>query len=156
MTAVQSTNPYHTILLESLMNPAGYLFNVWDVTIPEGVTLEEILIPVYWRQVARKMKFYDTIRAVAADRSFYVELLVEAVEPIKGAKLSVKYLFDPKAAQKGVAITSAAASDYEIRWAGFDKYRVKRLADNVVISKNHSTEAEARVALDEHLKSALA
>lgn len=164
MTAstIRKQNPYFDTLLESRMNPSGYTRQDWDVAVPAKVTLEHILHnPGYWKQVAKRLHIYDVLRILPDDCSFYAELLVLQVQPGVGAVTALKYVFEPETAgAKGkrevVNVLSSKADDYEVKWGGFNKWQVTRIADGVVISKGHGSEAEANAARDDHVQSAMA
>ena len=62
-----------------LMQPMGLgRHNFWDVTVPAGTTVEEILDPGYWAHNAHRFNQFDTIRVCEASGAYVRDLLVLA------------------------------------------------------------------------------
>lgn len=59
---------------------ANYVNNDWSVVPDDGTPFDDLLVPVYWTNVARKLKPGDKIRVHAPDASYYAELLVRSAE----------------------------------------------------------------------------
>jgi hypothetical protein len=55
---------------------ATYINNRWSVVPDDGTPFEDTLVPVYWTNVARKLKPGDIIEVHAPDASYFAELYV--------------------------------------------------------------------------------
>lgn len=59
---------------------ANYINNVWSIVPDDGTPFDDLLVPVYWTNVARKFKPGDTIKVHAPDASYYAELYVRSAD----------------------------------------------------------------------------
>lgn len=53
--------------------------NVWRVTVPGGVTLEEAIQPKFWAHVASKFRLYDRVEIIPDDGSWLADAIVRDV-----------------------------------------------------------------------------
>lgn len=87
-------SPYASILMDGLLNKAGWEMTILDARPPAMVTPTDILEYSYWKQTAFKLRALDTIRVAPTDKSFYAELLVLSVQKGVGANVEIKYFKD--------------------------------------------------------------
>lgn len=59
---------------------ANYVNNDWSVVPDDGTPFDDLLVPVYWTNVARKLKPGDIIKVHAPDATYYAELYVRSAE----------------------------------------------------------------------------
>ncbi|WP_375460014.1 hypothetical protein [uncultured Enterovirga sp.] len=62
------------------LRPAGALFGHFEMIVPPGVSLGDLLERAYWQNAAPKLQVNTAIRVVAPDGSFDALLAVSAVE----------------------------------------------------------------------------
>lgn len=120
--------------------------NLWRCYPEQGTTLEELTHPLYFVNVSG-IRAGDVIEAVEDDLSGMTTLLVR-----KADRLSVEVgvvsrtMFDERPA------VEAPAEDYRVEHNAQDQWRVVRLADGEIVSKDHSSEPVAKRWLTNHRK----
>ena len=111
----------------------------YTATPPVGTTREDMLKPIFWSHVARKLKPLTEIRAIPKDGKWYGVYLVLYADQVS-AQLkelsfhSLETLSDP----------SEAADKYEVKWISPPvRFGIIRKADNVTIKDRFQTKEEA-------------
>lgn len=124
--------------LKEYRNP-GHWINVAATT-----TLENLLEPVYWANVARHMKPCQTIEVHWDDRSQYAELYILDADR-NWASVDVLFHKTFKHVQR------KSTEEYEVQFNGpTDLFRVLRKSDRGLIKAGFATEAAALKFLAEH------
>jgi hypothetical protein len=127
---------------------ADYVRNLFVISPEFGTDLEDVLKPEYFAHVAPDLKPWSKIEVHPDDETYYAELLVRS-SGRNWAVVSVLTKVDlaPKAEEV------KPADGYQISWGGpHQKYRVIRLADKEVVSKEHTDAVAAQKWLGEHVK----
>jgi hypothetical protein len=137
-------------MLPQRLQRAEFERSVYVYQVPIGHTLENILDPDYWVHCTHLGQFekplLDQIEAIALDRSFYVVLLVEAVDPAKfwmKPRIIHTYWKDEPSVHP-----TGEAEAYEVKFNEAHKWRVIHKPTGSIVSKMHETEAEAIKARD--------
>lgn len=111
--------------------------NVWLARPEAGVTKDDMLRPVYWAHVAKKLRTADTIKVLAADATWYAEFVVRAAGPLEAVVGEIKFA-------EFKAIESAAPEEYDIAWAGPSaKFRVTRRSDKATMKDGFASKEAA-------------
>ena len=111
--------------------------NVWIASPEAGVTKDDMLNPVYWGHVARKLRRNDKITALAADATWYAEFVVRASNALEALVGLTSFVEFDK-------VEAVNADEYEIAWKGpAAKWRITRLADRVVMKDGFSSKEGA-------------
>lgn len=131
------------------LSTSDYVRTEYVATPDVGTDYETVLKPLFWAHVANRLRQWDEIEVRAADGTWLAKLVVIDRGPqwAKVAELHF-YNFERKLEVDPVA-TSAAASEYELKWAGpVAKWRVTRLVDKAVMTDGHVDKADAARFLD--------
>jgi len=116
--------------------------------VPENVTIDDVLKPGYWKNVAAKLAPFDIIEILAEDGTWEAELRVTRCEE-QWAKVVVRHgPLQLETADK----PETEASGYTLKWSGARKWRIIRDNDGAVIKEDLPTKGAAQVELDELLK----
>lgn len=116
------------------------------VCVQVGTTIEDLLVPAYWANVARNLQPRTTIEVHWDDASQFAELYV-----LDAGRnwASVDVLRHKKELKRPVL--AHLAEQYEISFNGpVDRYRIQRLSDRAVIKAGFATEAAAHQYLAEY------
>lgn len=125
---------------------AEYEFTVYCATIENGATFQDILEPEYWMHVADRVRPSDVIRAIAADQTFYAELLVLRKSRTE-VFVAVLNHVDLTKFSMGEDL-SREVEKYDISWGGpANKFRVTYRRTGDVIRDGFDNEAAARTFL---------
>lgn len=121
-------------LLPSRLKPLGFVGNNWTIVAEHGVTIQQILEPSFFANVASQMNRYDKVDVHSEDGSYWAELLVlsKTENSVTTDCLRFKNLtMDEKALKDH-------NSKYEVKWLGPSaKWCVVRKSDNVAVSKGN-------------------
>lgn len=122
----------------------------WAVMVEEGTTVDDLLKPEFFTHVAPALRPFSKIFVLTDDGSYYAELLVRNAgrtwaNCVLLSHIDLSQIID--------AVPPTAAASYKVAYAGpHHRYRVVRLSDNTVISKEHFDEAAAQAWLVDHIK----
>ncbi len=124
-----------------------FMNKAWRCTVPNGVTLDEILAPAFWANVGFKLSRFDRIEVLSEDGYFDCELRVidarrtDAVVKLIRAPLDVAPLPVADAGEKDLP---------RVQWAGPQhKFRVLDEA-GAVYADNIASKDEANDKLAEY------
>lgn len=121
--------------------------NVFRIVVPRGITRERLLDSDFYATVAGDLTAFDKIIAVAADRSFYCELLV--LECGRSYANLVELSYTPLPAL--LVVQGSLPANHEIIHLGpTDLYAVRRISDQVLLGKGFSSREEAVAFLCDH------
>lgn len=117
------------------------------ICVPAGVTIEDVLQPAFWANVARKLKPFNTIEVHWDDAGQFAEVYcVSAGRNWASVSLLRHVKLDR-------AVLPQQASQYQITFNGpVDRFRIMRLTDNAVIRAGFQSELEARQWLEQYLR----
>ena len=139
-------------LTMSAMRPAESRRNAWSCVVPAGTTKEQLLQSQTWSVVSQNLNFLDRIEVIAADRSFFAELLVLAAGRGHASLHLLHYH----------ALPALLTADPGVLPAGFEcnftgplvngrgGYEVTRTVDNVVMCTGHASRESALQELLQH------
>lgn len=115
--------------------------NVWFITPSEGTEFDEILAPVYWSHVARRLRPGDMIEVVPDENSYKAFLVV-----IDAGPNWAKVILDRKIELTKPSGRAAgdASDDFSVEWKGpHYKFSVIRKADGQVVEKGFQQRDDA-------------
>ena len=133
-----------------------YISTRHDALVPQGVNIEDLLNPAYWAHHAVKLRPWDEIRARAEDGTWVAFLQVLASDRTWArCQLLAKH----NLGTADIALTQAAEeevkrlkAEYKIAYAGPEKYRVVRRADNNVMQSGLQQKADAELWLERYVR----
>jgi len=135
-------------LIESKCKNSEYSRNIWCVVPEINVSVEHVLKPQYWANVAHTMRITDRIEVNAEDNSWFAELMVMDV-----GTLWVKAELMRKVEFAKHEVTSGAQEEYVAKWnAGGKCFRVIRKADNAVVQDDIKSKGEANLWIANHTR----
>lgn len=133
------------------LNVGGYINSEWTADIVHAHTLDDILKPDYWANVTstQPIKAGDEIKAWAEDGSWLARLFVRD-KADKWAKVALLNHHKFDLADQDV---ERATAEYVTLYRGrIQKHCVVRIKDNAIIKEGFGSDAEARIAMAEHVK----
>lgn len=115
-----------TQMTSGRMKLAEHARNVHIVSVPVGVTFDDVSVPSYWAHVAHQIKPKDRLELWAEDRSWFADAIV-----VKASRLEVHIRAVAYLDMDAVAEPAAARKDgYHVDFGGpVDLYRVIRNGD---------------------------
>ena len=123
--------------------------NHWVITVEKGTSVENLLDPAYWANVAAKLRPWDLIEARWDDGSrltFFVVLGAERTY----AKVAV-WLDQPLTTKEVAESQDSGVTGYKYVWKGAKlKHCIVRQSDGEVVHKEAHTKADALFWLREH------
>lgn len=114
----------------------------WEHRFPAGTLREHVLDPRVWGHVARKLRRFDTITALAEDGSFDIQLRVLAVDP-QGMWAQTAILRER--ACDAIPTLAADRGGFIIEYSGPQLWRIRRGED--LVAEGLPTEAAAEALL---------
>jgi len=120
---------------------------VWHAQPAEGVTIKDMLNPIYWTHVASNLIKGARIEAVAEDGTWFAEFYVKSANKIE-AHVTL---------MREVALSKAVAKlkiepKFKVNHVGGGKWRVLRTEDNAELQTGFKSKETAQSWLDNHLK----
>lgn len=145
----EKAKPNRKILVPYL-TAAEYQRNEWVAKPEAGTSLEEMLVPAYWANVAKTMKQWDRVEVRPADGSWYAELLVRVVEPFAVLVHVLRRVeFKPTLKAKSEI---DVPEGYEIKFRGKAGWCIVRNDDNTILKEKEDSKEAALVWLQAHLR----
>lgn len=153
---------------KSMNETADYIFTRYVVEIPPNMGIEDLFKPVNWAHFSTgKLKKHDTIRCIAENGSFDIDLSVREVT-VGGVHMVQRPHINGKCGAAAMAELDRIAEEsapsivplardglpvVRVEFLPATKWRVIGLEGGEV-SRGHKTEAAATKAMHEYLKSA--
>lgn len=135
-------------LSENNLQPADYSMRQWAVMAPRGVKPEDVLKPVYWRDVAHKFAYGDMLHIRSEDLSWYLNAMVLYAE--RGSAKIGQNTFSSFHDQ--VEDTSDH-NELFVQWrGGKEQHCVVRRSTGVVIKGGFRTRVDGQYFIAEYLK----
>ena len=131
------------------LSQADHVRNAKAYNVPSGHTIEDLMIPEYWANEAKKVTLLDRIELRAEDLSFWAEAIVVA-KSATSVKLFI--IQHHKLSGENKKFNEEIKDKYEIKFRGLKGHSVVRKSDKSVISDEHGTISEAEQALEKYLK----
>lgn len=123
-------------ILQNRIKQADFIRTVWSAQPEPGTTLDEMLLPEYWANVAKTLKKGDRIDVMSDDGAWLAELFVRAsADNSVLVTVLQKYVFS--------APEAPADDAFEIKHRGGAKWSVIRKSDKRVLVENMETRGEA-------------
>jgi hypothetical protein len=124
-------------LLQNRIKPAEFIRTVWSAQPEPGTTLEEMLLPEYWSNVAKTLKAGDRIDVTSAEATWFAELFVRSAGD-KDAKVHVMrhIVFN-------APVDKEADATLDVRHRGGAGWSVVRKSDKAVLFEGGKTREEA-------------
>lgn len=140
-------------LMPARIKVQDYAITTYVATAEQGTVKEDFLRPEYWAHIAAKFKPWDQIKVLSDDGTFYGEYMVMSCGRAWAKVYELRFV---NLTSSDVSLTQAAtqeSSGFIVKWRGHHlKWSVIREKDKEPIKDMMATEQEARVWLDEHLK----
>ena len=119
------------------------------VTPPVGTKREEMLDPVFWSHVARRMKPLTEIRAMPRDGAWYGIYLVIYADHLQ-AKIKELGFWDLDTLSE----PEAESDDYEVKWISPPvRFGVRRKSDGEIVKDKFQTKEQAYAWKNQNLPS---
>lgn len=127
-----------------------------DAVVPQGVSLDDLLVPAFWAHHAIKLRPWDEVRARAEDGTWVASLLVLdtsrtwakvhllAFHPLTTGDVSLT--------QASEAEVKAFVGKHRVTFRGAHKWSVVRIADSSVLEEGRATKEEAVSWLEAHAR----
>lgn len=134
------------------IDPGAFRVNIRAI-VPKAHNIDDIMNPTYWSMVAGKFglpgnSLFPRVEAIAEDGSWLADLVVSDFSNSFAAVTVLSYVELASASGLG-----DVPSGYEVTFAGYqDKWVVIRKSDDRMIETGLKNQAEAKLALQEHLK----
>lgn len=137
---------------------AEHARNLFSVSLEPAEKFEDLLDPAYWAHIAAKLRVHDRVEVVAADGTWFAELIVSATANT-WAKMSVLRFVElepckmPDAAVKAAKEQKQSTPNREAafyrEWdAKAQAHRIVRRADKEVVAAGIKDRAEADAKVD--------
>jgi hypothetical protein len=122
---------------------ASDIGNRWAVVIPADVSIETVLEPAFWANVATQLRVADLVDVHSDGRDFYAKLYVREVARARVSVAQIQYV-----EFGALAETSEPAAAHRIRYAGpHNKWIVERISDHRIVRERCETKEDAETAL---------
>lgn len=135
-------------LPEARMHLGEAMRNIFVIVPEAGTAFEDLLDPIYWGHVGKKLRPLDILEIHPEDGNYFAELLVRSVETGgRGAKVApLRFV--------GLGAIEAAAEEYRIEWkGGHSKHAVVRVRDKAVLQAGFGNKEDAAAWLAVNAKS---
>lgn len=140
------TAPKARKLPEARFAPAEVMRVRYVIVPEEGTSFEELLEPIYWSHVARRLRALDILEIHPEDGSYFAELLVRGVGP-KGAQVVTLRM-------KKLGEVEDLGEAFKIQWKGGHlKHAVIRSRDKEVLQGGFANKEDAAAWLASNLAS---
>lgn len=127
--------------LKEHANPGHWL------CVHQDVTVEDMLLPGFWANVAQHLRPASTVEVHWDDLSQFAEFYVKSSGRNWASVDLMRHI------KIGAAVRPSTAHQYEVAFNGpVDKFRVMNITNRTVLKAGFASEADARKFLDEHLK----
>lgn len=138
-------------LINSNFKESGQFQAEYTAIISSDTPFSEVENPMFWTNIAKKLRQGDIIRILAEDISYYAEAIVVSVSP-QWAK--IKFI------REKVDLVEEKSDDlpdvyngYEVKWRGPNGgFSVIKKPDNTVLFEKAQTKEDAQRWLDNHIK----
>lgn len=133
-------------LIENAFKLAEYERHVFAIQPEAGVTVEDIIKPEYWSNVAKALTQGALIEARAKDGAYFAQLYVANVDKrglVPQVRIVVLQKYDLNAAPAKVAKTTEGKL-YKVVWRGDNaKHTVTLVASNEVVKDGFPSKKDA-------------
>ena len=115
-------------------------YQIWSAKPPAGTKREDVLNPLFWKHIARKVQAPAFINAIPLDGIWFSQLLVVFADRQRVIVRELQHLVIEES-----AYAETDNQEYEAAWlSASGKYGVKRRADKQIIRHSFATLDEAR------------
>jgi len=130
------------------MQTAAIQRNVWALTAPYEVSINDVKDPDYWVHVAKTLGPGDRIEVTALDQSWYVELLIRAA-----TRSEVSMVVMREQTFEQTAVLAPDNTGFSVQWRGPSaKYSVIRDSDHHVMKSGCLDQSAAYAWLENRAK----
>jgi hypothetical protein len=128
--------------LKLICSSASDVGNWWAIVVPSDVTLEAVLEPAFWSNVAPQLRVADIIDVHSDGRDFYAKLYVREVGRARVAVALVQ-----RAEFEALETVNELAS-YRVKYGGpHSKWAVERVSDRKIVKDGCDTREDVETAL---------
>jgi hypothetical protein len=118
---------------------ATYINNRWSVVPDDGTPFEDTLVPVFWTNVARKLKPGDIIEVHAPDATYFAELYVRTSSRLEASVVVLR-----KVEFTEVADEADASDDMFVKHRNYRAgWGIIRRSDKAVVRDGFTTREQA-------------
>tara|TARA_Y100000310_G_scaffold320331_1_gene376681 strand:- start:5597 stop:6064 length:468 start_codon:yes stop_codon:yes gene_type:complete len=121
-------------------------YTCWHVTLPLGVTVDDLVVPTFWAHVARHLKPLSEIRADAIDGSFITRMYVTQVGDT-WAKVHVWLNTD----MRDASVSDDDPNFYVEFPNATDRWCVRRKTDKSIVKSGFTTREDAATWMQGHV-----
>ena len=148
MTVALAKKPDYRVP-EARFKLTEHVFNTYHVAVDAGVTVKQLLDPLAWTHVARRLRHFDELIVNPDDGSYRAHLQVRRVGNTHAHVVVLNVV-----EFGGEETVEADASGFEVRHMGaHNKHSVMRLRDKTVMQAGFATKEEAHAWLAGNIKS---
>jgi hypothetical protein len=136
--------PLEARRLKLVCSSASDIGNHWAVVIPADVSIETVLEPAWWANVATQLRVADTVDVHRDDRTLYAKLYVRAVGRARVAVALIQQV------EFGALETETASepASHRVKYGGpHNKWCVERILDRKVVKDGCDTREDAETAM---------
>ena len=134
-------------IIEPQFNMAEQKRIVWHAEPAEGVTIQDMLKPVYWTHVAVKLTKGARIEAVSEDGTWFAEFYVKSANKIEAYVILMREVTLSKAIAK-----LKVEPKFKVDHVGGGRWRVLRTEDKAELETGFKSKEAAAAWLEGHLK----
>lgn len=147
VAAAAPTKRREVVLVESRLGLAEHKRQEWVVDAEEGVSVEDVLDPMYWAHVAGKFNIHDRVEVRQETGEWILELIIVGV----GKNWARMFVAAAHELSKTVAEAPRVAIKHKVEYKGaHKKHCVIRLADSALLQEGFATKALAEEWLANH------
>jgi hypothetical protein len=134
--------PLQNNRLKLVCSSASDVGNHWAIVVPADVTIETVLLPEFWSNVAPQLRVADTVDVHGDGRDFYAKLYVRDVSRARVSLGLIQHTtFDALA-------ESSEPRAHRVKYAGpHSKWVMERIADGRIMKDGCETKEAAEDAL---------
>lgn len=129
---------------------AQFVFKTFSARPDAGTTVEDVLEPAYWANIAEQLQPATRIEVMPMDGAYFAELIVLSASRTAAvvAPLRIVHL----TAASDAAVEQGEDPEYSVKFRGPRKFCVMRNADNQPVIEDIDTKEQAYRELSDYVK----
>jgi hypothetical protein len=131
--------------LKLVVSSASDMSNQWAAVVPSGVTIDMVLEPSFWSNVASQIRVADLVDVHTDDRSYFAKLYVVDVARTRIAVSKLLHV------ELDAPAESTEPRAYRVKYSGpHTKWVVERVSDGRTVKEGCETKEAAESAMRAH------